>query len=216
MSHEGNIMRLLIAASLTGMALVSLAACSKPAGNGAPGADASAAGPSLPGGPVTAVQMQRKPGLWKQTISMDGDAPGPGMQYCVDANSEAKLSAFAQHIPGANCTAPQMVRNLDGSINMNESCDMGANGKATTTGVIKGDFNSGYTATMDTQMSGSPVAQMNGEHKMVIVANWTGPCAPGQRGGDIIMGDGSTHNMLDDQAAAPAAGGNAAPAAGGQ
>src|ERR1700735_4806353 len=118
-------MRVTIAAGLTGMALLSLAACNKPATNGAATADASAPGGIAAPGPLTASQIpQRKPGLWKQLISMDGDATGPGMQLCVDAASEAKMSAFAQHIPGATCVGPTMVRNLDGSINMTESCDM--------------------------------------------------------------------------------------------
>jgi len=200
-------MRHSIAAGLTGLALVSIAACSKPA----PGAAGSspAAGAPAASGPLSAAQFpQRKPGLWRQQISMDGDASGPGLQLCVDATSDAKMSAFAQHIPGAKCAPPQLNRNLDGSISVAESCDMGASGKSTSTGLIKGDFNSAYTMTMDSQISGSPLAQMNGDHKMAITATWTGPCAPGQRGGDIVRPDGSVHNVLDDDAARS----NAAPA----
>jgi hypothetical protein len=130
------------------------------------------------------------------------------MQMCVDENSEARMSAVGQHMAGAQCTPPQLVRNLDGSINISESCDMGANGKAVTTGVIRGDFNTSYTEEMDSQFSGSPVAQLNGEHKMTVTGTWTGPCAPGQRGGDIIMPNGATHNLLDDEARSTNATGN--------
>ena len=200
-------MRHSIAAGLTGLALVSIAACSKPA----PGAAGSspAAGAPAASGPLSAAQFpQRKPGLWRQQISMDGDASGPGMQLCVDATSDAKMQAFAQHIPGAKCSPPQMNRNLDGSINVAETCDMGASGKSSSTGVIKGDFNSTYTMTMDSQISGSPMTQMNGDHKMVITATWTGPCGPGQKGGDMITADGTVRHMLDDEASSS----NAAPA----
>jgi hypothetical protein len=193
-------MRLHIAAGLTGLALVSLAACGKPAPGAAGSAPATGA-PAAPG-PISVSQFpQRKPGLWQQTIAMDGPATGPGMKLCVDATSDAKMQTFAQHMPGATCSPPQMTRNLDGSINVAETCDMGASGKSTSTGVIKGDFNSSYTVTMDTQMSGSPVAQMNGDHKMTITATWTGPCTPGQRGGDMVMPDGATRNVLDSEAA---------------
>jgi len=204
-------MRVTIAAGLTGLALISLAACGKPgASNGsAPAASASA---TAPGGP--AAMPQRKPGLWEQAIGMDGPPSGPPLKLCVDAASEAQMSAFAQHIPGATCSPPQMTHNLDGSMNMSESCDMGANGKSATTGVVKGDFNSSYTVTMDTQISGSPMAAMNGDHKMTITATWTGPCAPGQRGGDMIRPDGSVHNVLDDESHAAAAMSNSAPAGG--
>ena len=200
-------MRISIAAALTGVALVALAGCNKsaPTNAAAPGARAGSAATS---GPLALNQIpHRKPGLWKQTMTMDGAAPGgPGMQLCVDEASEAKLQAFAQRMPGGvHCPPPQFTRNLDGSLSFSESCDMGANGKSTSTGTIKGDFNSGYVEEIDSHYSGSPVAQLNGDHKMTISATWTGPCAPGQRGGDLIMPNGMTRNMLDDHP--PAAGG---------
>jgi|HubBroStandDraft_1064217.scaffolds.fasta_scaffold142324_1 hypothetical protein len=190
-------MRVSIAVALTGVALIALAACNKPA----PGAaTTTAAAP----GPISVSQIpHRKPGLWRQTMTMDGATlPGPGMQLCVDEASEAKMSAFAQRMPGGvTCPPGQFTRDLDGSVKFSMSCDMGAKGKAATTGVIKGDLNSGYTEDMDTQYSGSPVAAVNGDHKMTITATWLGPCAPGQRGGDLILPNGMTRNMLDDRRA---------------
>ena len=186
-------MRVSIVAIMTGVALIGLAACSKPAP-----------------GPSTAGQMpHRKPGLWRQVMTMDGKAPaGRGMQLCVDEASEARMSAIGQRVPGsAHCPPAQLTRNLDGSMSFSESCDTGARGKVTTTGRITGDFNSGYTEEMDMQYSGSPVAAINGEHKMTITATWLGPCGPGQRGGDLILPNGMTRNMLDAQPA-PTGGGN--------
>jgi hypothetical protein len=203
-------MRLFAAAALTGLALVSLAACGQPtpSANGASAPGAAPAAPPAAPGPLTAAQVpHRRAGLWRQVTAMDGPATGPGMQFCVDDNSEAQMSAFAaQHMPGGHCDPPQLVRNLDGSINISESCDMGANGKAVTTGVITGDFNTSYSESLDTQMSGSPIAQMNGDHKMTVTGTWTGPCAPGQHGGDMIMPDGTTRNMLADLATSNATG----------
>jgi hypothetical protein len=159
-------MRHYITAGLTGLALVSLAACGKSATNTA--GSASAGAPAA-AGPMSVSQFPaRKPGLWRQVIGMDGPPSGPGMKICVDAGSDAKISAFGRHMPGAKCSPAQMTRNLDGSIAVAETCDMGDSGKSSTTGVIKGDFNSSYTVTMDSQISGSPMAQMNGDHKMVI------------------------------------------------
>ena len=198
-------MRVPIAAVLAGVALVALAACKKPApANAAAASAAPAASTTTASGPLTASQMpHRKPGLWRQVMTMDGASPsGPGMQLCIDEASEAKMSAFAQRMPGAgHCPPAQFTRNLDGTVSFSESCDTGANGKTSTTGVIKGDFNSGYTETMDTQYSGSPVAQLNGAHKMIITATWLGPCAPGQKGGDLILANGMKRNMLDSQPA---------------
>ena len=194
-------MRAAITATLMGVALVGLAGCSKPA----PAAGtASGAGAAPAAGPMTLNQMpHRKPGLWRQVITMDGTAAaGPGTQLCVDEATEAKMSAFGQRMPGgAHCPPAQFTRNLDGSVSFSESCDSGANSKSASTGVIKGDFNSGYAEEIDTQYSGSPLASLNGDHKMTIAATWLGPCAPGQRGGDLILANGMKRNILDDRAA---------------
>ena len=195
---------LIAPALITAAAVVALAACSKPAPTAAaPGsAPAAASAPASAPGPLTVNQFpHRKPGLWRQVMTMDGTAPaGPGMQLCVDEASEAKMSAVAQRMPGgAHCPPAQFTRNLDGSIRFTESCDTGANGKTSTTGVIKGDFNSGYTEEIDTHYSGSPVAQLNGDHKMTITATWVGACAAGQKGGDVIMPGGQKMNFSSGQ-----------------
>jgi hypothetical protein len=200
-------MRTALAAGLTGLALASLAACGQqaaPAANGTAGAASgpAAAAPAGAPGPISADQMpHRQPGLWRQVISMDGQTFGSGTTLCVDATSEAQMTAFAQNQPGAQCQPPQLTRNLDGSINFSSSCDMGQGGKAVTTGVFRGDFANSYTADMDSQITGSATASMNGEHKMTITATRTGACPAGQRGGDMTLGNGMTRNVLDGEPA---------------
>ncbi len=196
-------MRILFAAGLTGLAIVSLAACNK--SGSAAGSSAAAGAAPAAAGPLTLNQIpQRKPGLWKQTMAMDRSATGGGaIELCVDAASEAKANLAAQNIPGAKCDAPQFVRAVDGSITFSSSCDMGANGKVHTTGTIKGDFNSGYVASIATTTSGAPEAAMNGSHNMVVNATWIGPCAPGQTGGDMILPNGMKVNGLAAAGAAP-------------
>ena len=199
-------MRIVFAAGLTAAALVSLAACNK----SAPAAGGSSAGASAvaQSGPLPADQVpHRKAGLWSQTMSLDGGTLGGAKKICVDAASEAQMSLAAQSVNGAHCPAPQFTRNLDGTLSFTGVCDMGARGKIQTTGVIKGDFNSGYTATMSSSTSGSPVAAMNGTHTMVITATWTGRCAPGQKGGDMILGNGMKMNPLTHEGATAPSGG---------
>jgi hypothetical protein len=181
-------MRLALAAGLTGLALTSLGACVKPA----PAA----------GGP--AALPHRKPGLWTQTISLDGRPNETAIRLCVDAASEAKTWAFRQRVAGGQCPPPQITLDPDGTIHLAESCDLGAKGKTVTTGVIKGDFNSSYTYAIDSRSSGNPNPQLNGEHKLTIAATWTGPCGPGQTGGDMILPDGSVRHPPANSA--PAAG----------
>jgi hypothetical protein len=211
--EEPNTMRILFAAGLTGLAIVSLAACNKPGAAPGPGAAGSSAAAGA-AGPLSLDQIpHRKPGLWSQTMSMAGAPAGAGaIQLCVDAASEARMNLAAQNIPGAKCAAPQFNRGLDGTISFTSSCDMGANGKVQTTGTIKGDFDSSYVATIATTTTGAPYAQTNGAHTMVVTATRTGPCAPGQVGGDMILANGMKINATDAlNAAAPA---SAAPAAG--
>jgi hypothetical protein len=195
-------MRILFAAGLTGLAIVSLAACNKPGAAAGSSADAGA-GP-VAAGPLSVDQIpHRKPGLWKQTMSMAGAPANAGaMELCVDAASEAKMNLAAQNVAGAKCATPQFNRALDGAISFSNSCDMGANGKIQTTGTIKGDFDSSYVATISTTTTGAPYPQMNGAHTMVVTATWTGPCAPGQTGGDMILPNGMKVNALDAAAAA--------------
>ncbi len=198
-------MRILFAAGLAGLAIVSLAACNK-SGSTAGSSAAAGAAPAA-AGPLTVNQIpQRKPGLWTQNMVMDRAPTGAGaIQLCVDAASEAKMNLAAQNIAGAKCATPQFSRALDGSITFTNSCDMGANGKIQTTGTIKGDFNSGYVATIATTTTGAPMAAMNGAHTMVVNATWTGPCAPGQTGGDMILPGGMKVNGMAALSAAPPA-----------
>ena len=204
-------MRISMSIGLAATVLAALTACSKPTAGGA-GASAPGAAPqAAPAtGPVTLSDVpKRKPGLWTQTMSMAGPtAMHMTSQVCIDANSEAKMSLLAQRTTGAQCGAPQMTRNLDGSITFSSSCNMGPSGGTThSSGVIKGDFNAQYTMEIDTQTTGSSVPEMNTPHHMTISAAWSGPCQPGQRGGDMILPGGRTVNMIDAApGGAPAAG----------
>jgi hypothetical protein len=73
---------------------------------------------------------------------------------------------------------------------------------STTQAVVNGDFNSAYTVKVVTKREGGPpmpgVAR-HGEMHMAVAAKWLGPCAKGQRPGDMIMGNGMKMNVLDLQ-----------------
>ena len=193
-------MRMLIVASLAGVILVSLAACNKhPAsGDAAASSGASvASAPAAPAGPVTLQSIpHRKPGLWSQTMTMTGmPGPMPSLQICVDEASEAKTSLLVQQNHDSKCGAPQLTRNLDGSIAFTTSCDMGPAGKISTTGTVKGDFNSAYSVDMTSVTTGGPSGTSETRH-ISVAATRTGDCAPGQTGGDIIMANGMKLNTL--------------------
>ena len=189
---------------LASLAVVSLAGCGQPSGGGNAAAAASPAAPSgaVQAGLISPDQAPHlRPGLWVLTVGMaDAPATGPGTQMCVDEASEARLNAFGQHAPGAQCSAPQFTRNADGAISFTGDCKLRHGGASHTSGTITGDFNSGYTEQIHDTITGSPMAT-NGDHTMTIVAKWTGPCPAGQRGGDVTLPNGQTHNILDAQPA---------------
>lgn len=194
-------MRVLILAGMTGVALASLAACNKPAPSAAGGAQTSqtAAAPAAASNSISLQDLpHRKAGLWRQTMTMTGvDRAMPAIEACTDAASEAKLSLLGQHKSKDLCQSQQFSRNLDGSISFNVSCDQGVHGKTVSSGVITGDYNSSYQIAMDSKTTGASLPQANTERKMTITATWTGPCAPGQRGGDMIMPNGQKINLTD-------------------
>jgi hypothetical protein len=188
-------MRVTTTGLLAGAALLSLASCNKPApAAGGAGPTASAA-PAAPAAPLTAADLpRRKPGLWSQTMTMEGvEHAVPATEFCIDGPSEAKMSLMGQQMSRDKCQSPSFSRNLDGSITFTASCDFGEAGKSVSTGTISGDYSSGYKVAIDSRTVGGPSP---GEHKMTIAATWEGPCKPGQKGGDIILPGGRTMNVV--------------------
>jgi hypothetical protein len=164
--------------SLIAMSLILLAA-----GSGV------AAAPSLP---------LHRPGLWRQTMTQDG-VPNPhaSSRICYDPASEVKISAMGDQLSRKNCPSKQTVHNRDGSWTMSGTCTFQAGWKTASRATLTGDFRSEITTTIDATTTGAPAAAMNGAHHTVLVQTWLGPCEPGQRGGDVVMEDGSKMNMLD-------------------
>jgi hypothetical protein len=127
----------------------------------------------------------------------------PAVQACTDAASEAKLNLLGQHRSKDLCQSQDFARNPDGSITFTVSCDLGPRvGKTVSTGTITGNFDAKYQVAMDSKTTGAPLPQLNAERKMIMTATWIGPCAPGQRGGDVIEPDGHKFNLTDPKPSA--------------
>jgi hypothetical protein len=99
-----------------------------------------------------------------------------------------------------NCQK-QDVQNKGGVITVDSVCQFG---ESTTTShaVVSGDFNSAYTVQVNsTRQGGRPIpgAAPGGESHMTIAAKWLGPCAAGQRPGDVMIGNGMKMNVLELQ-----------------
>jgi Protein of unknown function (DUF3617) len=197
----------LITGALAGVAVLSVAACNKPAPAG--GGSAQASGAPASGAPASGAQAtaapaagpisidslpHRRAGLWRQTMTMEGVQQAlPETRLCTDAASEAKMSLMGQQMNREHCQTAQFTRNLDGSISYSSTCDFGAGGKTTSSGTLSGDFNSSFKVVINSSRSGGAAA---GDHRMTITSTWLGPCQPGQKPGDVIMPDGRTINTL--------------------
>jgi hypothetical protein len=176
----GFLMRAVIRLSLVGVTLAGIAGCSPPA---------AMAISDLP---------HRKAGLWRQTMRLQGsDRQFPAIESCSDAASEAKLTLLGQHRDQTLCQSQSFRRNTDGSIAFEVACDLGPRGKTVSSGTISGDFHSAYKIDMASKTTSAPAAQLNGERKMTITSTWIGACAPGQRGGDMVLADGRRINLTD-------------------
>jgi hypothetical protein len=149
----------------------------------------------------------QRPGLWQQTMTQDGKKSAmASSQLCLDAASEAKLAALGAQVSDKNCPTKKLNHNADGSWSLDGTCSFPSGWKTKSHASIGGDFNSRITTTIDATTTGAPTPAMNGAHHTVVTAVRLGACKPGQKGGDVVMGDGTKMNLLDLGSAQPGAG----------
>jgi hypothetical protein len=196
-TREEEIMRWRVTTALSGVAVISLTACGQQKGSPVGAAAPPAPVASASAGPLSPDQLpHQKPGLWRNTMTIEGAGRAmPVTEMCLDAATEAKMAVWRKGVRDGDCSPSQFSRNLDGSITFKTACDLGPAGKRADSGTISGDFNSAYKVTVESITTGAAVPAANGDHRMSIEATWVGPCAPGQKGGDVIMPDGRAINM---------------------
>ncbi len=178
------------AAALTVTA--ALAACDRGQhGSGTQTAAAKPAGSTLTNFP------SRRAGLWEQTTAMDGRPLGPAgkTRLCLDAATDARLSLTGRRAAGAACEKPVVNRLPGGGVQFVSSCSMGAAGRVTTTGTVSGDFSTSYAVHSQTEVTGAPLAPMNGRHVIDVTARYLGPCPADMTPGDMVGGGGVKGNI---------------------
>jgi hypothetical protein len=130
----------------------------------------------------------QKLGLWLQDMTTMGQHITS--QFCIDAATEAKISAFSSTMAHSDkCHPGPIVHEADGSWTNVNTCEFRPGAKRTTRVVISGDFNSKLTMTLTSLPDSKAI--------MSSTSTWAGPCKPGQRGGDVIMSNGMKMNVLD-------------------
>lgn len=179
-------MRLRIAALLLGATSLSLAACDSQA----PETKAKSAAP------VVVETPKRKPGLWKQVMTIQDIGASQTASLCLDKDTDAKLSWWAQQGVRGGCAKNDVAKQPDGSWAFSSSCEMVGGIQMTTEGSATGDFQTNYTVTARTTTTGAPMQQMNGTRTTVIEATWVGECPAGMKPGEMELPGGQRVDMM--------------------
>jgi hypothetical protein len=144
---------------------------------------------------AAAVDMpSRKPGLWDLKMDFEGrQAPARSMKQCIDAATDKMMNSPGSNPMSREQCSKKDVQQVGGTIVVDSICKIGTVTNVSHA-VVSGDFNSNYTVKVETQQQGVPASAT----KMSIAAKWVGPCASGQRPGDMMI-EGMTINILDMQ-----------------
>ena len=156
--------------------------------------------------PALAFDMPaRKPGLWELKMDFEGrKIPATVMKHCTDATSDKVMNSNFGGTAQQACSKQDITKTATGMV-MDSICKFGE-GTTTTHAVMTGTVDSGYTVDVQSKREGGraiPGMPAGGSSHMTITAKWLGPCAAGQRPGDVTMANGMTINMLDIQKTMP-------------
>ena len=122
---------------------------------------------------------RRKSGLWEVSMS-SAQMPAPMVsRQCVDEKTDDFTRRPSQ---GREQCSKQSVRREGGNVIIDSVCQIEGS-TATTHGVFSGDFKSAYKGDMVTKFA--PPLRGLAESKMSFQARLVGPCAPGQKPGDV-------------------------------
>lgn len=150
--------------------------------------------------PAFALDMPaRKAGLWELKMEFEGrQIPAQVMRHCTDAASDKLMNLNFGGSNEQNCSKQDLSKN-GGTITIDSVCKFG---EMTTTShaVVTGSFDSAYTIKVTSTSSGGrpmPGQTPGAATNMSIVGKWLGPCAAGQKPGDVIMANGMKMNVLD-------------------
>ena len=188
---------------LTAISLAALSACNRkpaqaphpPAVPGAP----PTSGVQAPAPSAAAVAIPaRTPGLWEQKVTSRGMTQAT--RICLDKAAEARFAWWGQNAGQGACSHTRVTPRSGGGWSFASSCDMGENGKTSTSGTVTGDFAKSYKLSAKSTVTGARTAAMNGTTEMTLEATWKGPCPAGMQPGDMIMPGGMKINMAQAHA----------------
>jgi len=134
--------------------------------------------------------LKRKSGLWEIKISSAQAQGMPAMQQCVDEKSDDIMKGDPNQ---ASCSKSEFRK--EGERMIHETVCNIQGSTATTRSVFSGRLDSAYK--VESKSVYEPPLHGMRETRTVIDAKWLGPCAPGQRAGDVLMPGMPNINMED-------------------
>jgi hypothetical protein len=131
-------------------------------------------------------QPHQKPGLWREDVTLAGHTTT--MHVCLDTAAEAQMSVFGSNLARKLCKTSPIAHDPDGSWSATNACALRPGAKKISRVVVTGSFDA-KLSVVTTSPPGGPVAA-------AITLTWIGPCKPGQKGGDMILSNGTKVNLL--------------------
>lgn len=144
------------------------------------------------GGDVAA--PMRKAGLWTLTRLRDGKPVGGAIKLCIDAGTDARMSALGGGVAKNLCADQKSQRNPDGSWSFSSTCQLGPAGTTQTHGTARGDFASHYAVHSESDTANAQLASLNGHHVTDVSATYGGACPADMQPGDVILANGMKVN----------------------
>lgn len=141
----------------------------------------------------------RKAGQWEIKMQFEGrELQARAIRQCTDQATDKLMN---NNYGGEGDCSKRDISKSGNTMVVDSVCKFGT---ATTTShaVITGSFDSAYTVEVTSTRKGGPAlpGMTPGQPThMKIAAKWLGPCAAGERPGDIMMGNGMKVNVLDLQ-----------------
>jgi hypothetical protein len=147
------------------------------------------------GGGSSAAAPSRRAGLWEQVLTRDGKPGRLGvLSLCVDAATDHELGVFGRHVGKGDCDRA-VTRDATGAYHFASTCTLSNGTLVKSMGTASGDFASGYKVHSEVNISGAPIAPMNGIHVIDISGRYQGACPATMRPGDVSLGSGVKVNM---------------------
>ncbi len=139
----------------------------------------------------------RKAGLWKVSMS-SGDGESITSEECVDAESDRVMQKMGQGMAGTTCSKNEVQRSGSGYV-VESECTFGKS-KMVSKATFTGDFQSSYEGKIESSFT--PPFMGQGQSSSTLRGTYAGPCAAGQKPGDIVV-NGQKLNVHDLSQAKP-------------